>query len=244
MSKKKGSKKIFFLLLCIVICISLTGCSGKYTIASQVTTDPLTSRLETNKADEPYYLKEVNSKYSSKNYLNFDNSSWKRENKPEFVMVHFMSGVTVNKDDPYQDDLIRSIFEDYEIGINYVIKRDGTIECLLPENRAAWHAGEGVWGDDPKYTNLMNKYSIGIEILAIGSQNDMEQYLSYDEYNSLNPKHIGFTDEQYKSLKLLLEDICVRQQIPFDRQHIIGHEEYSESKTDPGELFDWSKIGL
>ena len=39
-----------------------------------------------------------------------------------------------------------------------------------------------------------------------------------------------------------MEDICSRYGIPMDRQHVIGHEEYSSHKTDPGQLFDWSKL--
>ncbi len=29
---------------------------------------------------------------------------------------------------------------------------------------------------------------------------------------------------------------------PLDREHIIGHSEYSALKTDPGELFDWERV--
>ena len=53
---------------------------------------------------------------------------------------------------------------------------------------------------------------------------------------------IGFTDAQYDALSVLVEDICSRYQIPMDRAHIIGHEEYSPQKQDPGQLFDWSRI--
>ncbi len=190
----------------------------------------------------PYYLQEVYSPLAKPDFLDFEKSSWEREYKPEFVMIHFTSAITLDKKNPYDIEKNRGIFEDYEIGINYIIDRDGKILCYLPENRAAWHAGAGEWNGDPKYTNLMNKYSIGIEVLAIGSQNDMEQYLSSYEYKSLDKSLIGYTDAQYESLKALVEDICKRQDIPLKREYIIGHEEYSERKSDPGELFDWSKI--
>ena len=64
--------------------------------------------------------------------------------------------------DPYNTEEIRSIFAESSVSINYIIERDGTVRCFIPENRAAWHAGRGEWGD-AKYTNAMNKYSIGIE---------------------------------------------------------------------------------
>ena len=46
----------------------------------------------------------------------------------------------------------------------------------------------------------------------------------------------------YDALKLLVADICQRNNIPLDREHVIGHQEFSPKKTDPGELFDWSRI--
>ena len=88
----------------------------------------------------------------------------------------------------------------------------------------------------------MNRYSIGIELVAMGSSKDMSVYMSEEEYFSLDQNLMGFTDEQYASLKLLVEDICERNHILFDREHVIGHSEYKKEKTDPGELFDWNKI--
>lgn len=176
-------------------------------------------------------------------FLDFDSSSWKREYEPEFVMIHFMSAAVISREDPYNMETIRKMFEeDGDLGINYLIGRDGKIYCYLPEYRAAWHAGTGTLRGNEKYTNLMNKYSIGIELVAIGSENDMSQYLSRDEYRALDSSLTGFTDEQYSSLAALVSDICERNAIPLSREYIIGHSEYSPKKTDPGELFDWSRI--
>jgi N-acetyl-anhydromuramyl-L-alanine amidase AmpD len=52
----------------------------------------------------------------------------------------------------------------------------------------------------------------------------------------------GFTDAQYTALAALLEDVCGRNGIPMDRQHIIGHQDYSAQRNDPGQLFDWQRI--
>ena len=161
---------------------------------------------------------------------------------PEFVMVHFISGVVLSKDDPYNTELVRSIFVNNEVSVHYVIERDGTILSYVPESRVAWHAGKGEFNEEERLTNAMNQYAIGIELVAIGSENDMAQYLTKNEYASLEKGLAGFTDAQYDSLKSLISDICERNSIPFDREHIIGHEEYSEAKTDPGELFDWDRL--
>ena len=186
---------------------------------------------------------EVVSSMAQKDYLlPFGDFSGERTQNPEFVMLHFTSAVVLSRDDPYDMEQIRNIFVDYKVSVHYIIQRDGQVLCYIPENLVAYHAGKGTWQDDPKYTDKLNDYAIGIELVAIGSQEDMEQYLTEEEYGKLSSDLIGYTDAQYAALKSLIEDICARNDIPMDRQHIIGHEEYSPKKTDPGELFDWERL--
>ena len=186
---------------------------------------------------------EVVSSLAQKDYLQpFEQFSRERTENPEFVMVHFTSAVVLSRDDPYNMDTIRSIFTDYKVSVHYIIDRDGEILCYIPEDLVAYHAGYGTWQDDPKYTDNLNNYAIGIELAAIGSQEDMAQYLTQEEYQKLRSELIGYTDAQYAALKSLIGDICARNDIPMDREHIIGHEEYSPKKTDPGELFDWQRL--
>ena len=161
---------------------------------------------------------------------------------PEMVMIHFSSAVVIDRNDPYNMDLIRSIFIDYEVSTHYIIERDGTVRCYIPEDRVAWHAGKGQWPTDEKYTNAMNQYAIGIELVAMGSKHDMSNYLSGKEYDALDQSLMGYTEAQYAALQALVNDLCQRYDIPLDREHIIGHEEYAAKKPDPGELFDWSRI--
>ena len=165
-----------------------------------------------------------------------------RQGEPEFVMLHFTSAVMLSPTDPYNMDVIRSIFVQNELSVHYIIDRDGTVYCYVPENLMAGHAGKGTWKDDPRYTNRINHYSVGIEIVGIGSPRDMSPYFSADEYAKLDKRLIGFTDAQYASLKALVTDICARNDIPMDKDHVIGHNEYAPKKTDPGELFDWDRL--
>lgn len=174
--------------------------------------------------------------------LPFDDYSWECQYDPEYVMIHFTSGVMVDPQDPYNLETIRNIFEEDHVSIHYIVDRDGTVYCYVPEDRAAWHAGKGTFANDEKYTDKMNYYAIGIEVIAIGSKDDMTQYMSSAEYDALDPSLIGFTDAQYAALYSLVNDICVRHDIPMDPEHVIGHETYSPSKTDPGELFDWERL--
>lgn len=170
--------------------------------------------------------------------------SWQREYKVEYVMVHFTSAVVLDKNDPYNMDSVRRIFEDSKVSINYIIDRDGEITCYIPEDRCAWHAGKGSYMGIKKLVDSMNRYSIGIEIVAVGSEDDMSPYFTKSEYNKIDKDLIGFTEAQYEALIPLVKDICERNNIPYDKEHIIGHEEYKKSKTDPGELFDWGRLAL
>lgn len=168
--------------------------------------------------------------------------SWERKYDPEFVMIHFSSAVVRHRDDPYNIDHLRKIYVDYDVSVHYVIERDGTVHCYIPEERVAWHAGRGEWNNDSKYTNKMNLYAIGIELIGMGTEAEMAAYLTAAEYQALDQDLMGFTPQQYAALKALVTDICDRHSIPMDRQHIIGHEDYSSNMTDPGELFNWSQI--
>ena len=237
-------KKTIFVLLCTAL-LALYGCKEKE--------PPVTAPIpETETATEQTITEEISaepeevpdvSPIAKEHFLEpFDDYSWVREFPVEKVVVHFTSAVVNYPEDPYNMELIRNIFVDSGLSVHYIIDRDGTVYCYMPESRAAWHAGVGTYGNDEKYTNSMNKYSVGIELVAIGSEQDMAQYLHPDEYKAIDESLIGFTDEQYASLTALIKDICQRNKIEFSRENVIGHDEYNEAKSDPGELFDWERV--
>jgi N-acetyl-anhydromuramyl-L-alanine amidase AmpD len=162
-------------------------------------------------------------------------------------VIHFVSNTLENPESPYVLEDIRNIFIDYETSSHYLIDREGEIHQLVPESLVAFHAGSvGSLPEFPEYENKLNDYSIGIELMGIGTENEMSTMVSTDVYNSISPGHIGFTDQQYQALNVLTDDILTRNTlIKKDRNHIIGHSEYApDRKTDPGVLFDWSKLGL
>lgn len=219
-------------LFCLIICTS----------CDKATTSKADSsyKEDTSFADSPA----VN-ELSSTNMLLPENLSEVRNEKITHIVIHFMSNVIEDTKNPYGVSDMIKIYNDYGISSHYLIDRNGALIKCVQENRTAYHAGKGTLNNLPEYENKLNRYSIGIEIMAIGSQRDMEQYLTNDEYAEIDKKLIGFTDEQYNSLEKLLRNICDRYDtLTYDRQHIIGHSEYNPAKSDPGELFDWSKIGL
>ena len=236
-----------------LICLCLAGCAGEpvptteptaapTTVPVTETTVPVTTApMETAPptTEPPVYV----SPLAVEDFLlPVEEFSWERQFAPEFVMVHFTSAVMTHRQEPYHLPHIRDIFVQYDISVHYIIERDGTVHCYVPEDRVAWHAGKGQWKGEEKYLNSMNQYAIGIELVGMGSQADMASYMTKSEYNAIDDSLKGFTPEQYASLKLLVEDICQRNDIPMDREHVIGHQEYAEQKTDPGELFDWTQL--
>ncbi len=255
--------KICFLTVVLIFLCLLTGCNSvsphKNTPETNIesmpvpeTVPPISSeslvsetldQIDTLTEETEYIPTDTVSCLAEKNYLlPFDKYSWDREFDIEYIVLHFTSNVVNNINEPYSVDAVKQIFEQSEISTHYIIDRDGQIKCFIPENYAAWHAGVGTFANDEKYTNKMNKYSIGIEMLAIGSYNDMKQYMTKADYDKIDKSLIGFTDEQYASLKELLKDICQRYLITYDKAHIIGHNEFNPQKSDPGELFDWDKL--
>ncbi|NMH71813.1 N-acetylmuramoyl-L-alanine amidase [Bacillus sp. RO2] len=162
------------------------------------------------------------------------------------VMLHFTNNALRSPEDPYNMEEVYALFEEYEVSAHYMIDRDGEIYFMVPEERAAFHAGKGHLLNYQEYESGLNDYSIGIELLAIGTKEEMLSIMPADVYDSISPSDIGYTDAQYASLKILLEDILKRNPlIQNDREHIIGHHEYAPvRKSDPGELFNWSRIGF
>ena len=245
---KENAMKNLSLLLMLMSLVPFSACNIGQTAQEDITEQVLLSENKTN-SEMSSAVPETSEKVSTVSsfateefLLPFDDYSWEREFPIEKVIVHFMSAVVNYPEDPYSMNLLRNIFVDSGLSVHYIIARDGTVYCYMPESRAAWHAGKGTFGDDEKYTNSMNKYSVGIELVAIGSEQDMAQYLHPDEYKAIDESLIGFTDEQYASLTALIKDICQRNKIEFSRENVIGHDEYNEAKSDPGELFDWERV--
>jgi N-acetyl-anhydromuramyl-L-alanine amidase AmpD len=171
-------------------------------------------------------------------------------NVVDHLVLHFCSDVIAHPDHPYDIDRQIEIFQQAPASANYLIARNGTVYRLVPEDRVAWHAGNGHLPWDPALKS-MNQKAIGIEMFAVGSPADMKLFgmsqAQYDAFKSKHPDWVGFSDAQYTTLNQLIDEIRARHPaILHDRFHIIGHEEWAgrARRTDPGQLFDWIRIGL
>ena len=167
------------------------------------------------------------------------------------VVLHFCSDFIKAPDDPFNIKSIQDIFTSAGVSAHYVIARDGTVYQMVDEKKKAYHAGGGVLPFDKSTSGVLNNTSIGIEMTAVGSESDMVPLFvkkeAYDAFKAKHPDFIGFTDAQYTALNKLLKEIEARHpEIQHDRRHIVTHEEYAgrERRTDPGELFDFARVGL
>ncbi|WP_234402328.1 N-acetylmuramoyl-L-alanine amidase [Oceanobacillus damuensis] len=219
----------------------------KNILSEAIETEPVENEVEEEKGQQEVSAKEtVKAGVPVVDALLPEENSKERTEPITHVVMHFSSNVLENPHQPYELEDTRDIFIAYGVSAHYIIGRNGEIYELVPEDRVAFHAGKGELPGYPNYKDRLNDYSIGIEIMAIGTKEEMNTMMSDSFYDSINLGHIGYTDAQYKSLQLLLDDILLRNPaIEKDREHVIGHDEYAPNrKTDPGSLFDWSSIGF
>ena len=106
------------------------------------------------------------------------------------------------------------------LSAHYVIGKDGTVIQCVPEEKRAWHAGNGTWhgvGD-------LNAHSIGIEI-------ENPTYGHGHEY----------TPAQVCVIQQLSAAIIGRYHIR--PENIMGHSDVAPTrKPDPGRLFPWAEL--
>lgn len=115
------------------------------------------------------------------------------------------------------DALDRLCDPDAGVSAHYVISETGAIWRLVAEERRAWHAGAGAWGD----VTDVNSRSVGIELV--------------------NPGAHPFPEPQMTALEELLGNVVRRWRIPPER--VIGHADMAPlRKADPGPRFDWRRL--
>ncbi|MFI1827975.1 N-acetylmuramoyl-L-alanine amidase [Streptomyces sp. NPDC020412] len=97
---------------------------------------------------------------------------------------------------------------------HYVVRKDGHVAQMIRELDVAFHAGN----------RSFNERSVGIE------------------HEGFVDRPQDFTDAMYEGSARLTAGICVRYEIPVDREHIMGHVEVpGTDHTDPGPHWDWDR---
>lgn len=108
-----------------------------------------------------------------------------------------------------------------KVSAHYLVKEDGDIVRLVPEEKRAWHAGKAHW----RGVADVNSASIGIEIVNPGHDHGYRP----------------FPEAQIEALVPLVADIKDRYAIT--RGNVVGHSDVAPlRKRDPGELFPWHRL--
>ena len=227
--------------------IEVTNESKESTIKKKAKIDKKTEPAETVIVEEETRtpIQIPKSTLAMTTYLLPKKNSELRYEDPSHILLHFSSNAFNKPHDPYQVEDIYNVLKDYGLSAHYVFDRSGEIYLLTNESRVAYHAGPGTIKGFPEYELGLNHYSIGIELLAIGTKEEMIPIITEPVFNKIDPSLLGYTEEQYQSLNRLIKDIQARNpKIKRNRTQILGHDEYTNRKTDPGKLFNWSKIGF
>ncbi len=139
-----------------------------------------------------------------------------------------------------------------------IAQHAGCIDVRMEKIRSACE-GEGMPEPGEKCCVDLNRQSIGIELVNLGNMcGSTESYCS-DPNSEWTCKSIckdegkgiiidditweKFTEEQVDSLVYLVADIVSRNNIPINRNYIVGHEEAAPGyKLDPGPVFPWEEF--
>jgi N-acetylmuramoyl-L-alanine amidase len=107
-----------------------------------------------------------------------------------------------------------------KVSAHYVLAEDGTLCRLVPEERAAWHAGRSCW----RGREALNASSIGIEIVNLHG----------DRYD--------YPPQQVEALIELCHDILARRPA-IEPRNVVGHSDIApQRKIDPGLRFPWQRL--
>ena len=147
------------------LCLLLAGCRGP-------AVSPESEGPDSNRYTPPYPVTDA--------LLPVEACSDPREETISHVVIHSMSAVRDHPEAPCDMTHIRRIFLDGGVSTHYVVDRQGTVYRLIPEERIAWHAGKGKWLEE-RFTDRLNAYSIGIELLGMGTAEEMETILTPDQ---------------------------------------------------------------
>ncbi len=111
---------------------------------------------------------------------------------------------------------------DVEVSCQYMVDLNGHITQMVEEQHRAWQAGKSLWHGEANN----NGRSIGIEIQNLGHE------------WGYHP----FPDDQMDAVEALCLDILSRHDIP--KRNVVAHSDIAPGrKLDPGELFDWERLG-
>jgi beta-glucosidase len=159
----------------------------------------------------------------------------------EMGLQIYRFGIEWSRIEPEQGEFDYDVLDHYREEIEYMIEKG--IKPLLTLH----HFSNPLWFED--MGGWCKKESVDIFLRFVRHVVSelgplVDDYITINEPNvySTNSLFYGTWPPEKKSLSALIKDICQRNDIEFTRENVIGHEEYNPEKSDPGELFDWSRL--
>ncbi len=168
-----------------------------------------------------------------------------RTGYPDAIVIHFTAGpngaATVNY---FKGKYAKA-------SAHVVVDTDGSITQMVPFDTVAWHAGRSSF----KGRNGYNFFSIGIEIVNEGwlkkSGNVYRGHYGATykaeeivEGEHRNPKYhyLKYWHEYTEAQILAVKELCIALIETYDVKLIVGHEEITIGKSDPGPAFPLDKL--
>ena len=143
-----------------------------------------------------------------------DNPDGTRSLDPKFIVLHY----TASPDSGFVNG--------WQASSNYIVEKDGTIVEVIDPNKSPWTNGDAdIPHPDATPGTNMNQESLTIEIVNEGCTN-------HDDPATCT----AYTPEQIEATNRLVADLAGGYGIT--PEHVIGHEDVTSSKGDPGPLWD------
>lgn len=154
-------------------------------------------------------------------------------NQPEYIILHSTAGRTL-------EGAVATLRKPGGPSIHYIIDRDGSVVQMLPESLGAIHVAcqqEACLPTRSIGIELVNRGHISPELFTGLIYEDPLRAFNYSYWEDYPP-------EQRQALKILVEDIADRWNIPQDKEHVLGHFQLNH-KTDPGPALNlwWVRPG-
>jgi len=159
------------------------------------------------------------------------------------IIIHYTAGPSV------QSAVNTLTNPKVKASAHLVVGRDGSVVQLAPFNIVTWHAGVSSYNGRTGF----NKYSIGIEIdnagileksgnvyrAWFGSTYTENEVIQAVHRNRKEPKYWhAYTAEQIEAVF----DICSLLVDSYNIKFILGHEEITSQKIDPGPAFPLDRL--
>lgn len=150
------------------------------------------------------------------------------------AVLHFISAKNILPDDPFNLEAILNIFKTYRVSAKHLIRRDGSVIELVPENHIAYHAGYSTMNGRDRCNDFTESFE-----LEGGSNFDYEddQILAVGELLAQSMTKNQYTLDWVQGHDRVRSDWLKKHPNKVARRKAQGKP--IATKHDPGDHFPW-----